>query len=83
MLDIAGCDRVYPPEVVMAMTTAFDNVCRSVSTQISGDDGLRRQLALIIIRHVDEGEHDPVRLSELALNELAGIDVSEQVAQAK
>ena len=76
MLDIVGSDRAYPPEVVMAMTSAFDNVCRSVSAKIHGDAGdadVRRRLALIILRHVDEGERDPARLSELALNELAGI----------
>ena len=77
MLDIVGSDRVYPPEIMVAMTTAFDNVCRSVSAQISGDDDLRRQLALIILRHVDDGERDPQRLSDLALNELAGTERSE------
>ena len=73
MLDIVGSDRAYPPEVVMAMTSAFDNVGRSVSAKIHGDADVRRRLALIILRHVDEGERDPARLSELALNELAGI----------
>jgi hypothetical protein len=73
VLDIVGSDRVYPPEIVVAMSTAFDEVCRSVSVQINGDDGLRRQLALIILKRVDEGERDPARLSELALKEFAGI----------
>lgn len=77
MLDIVGSDRVYPPELVTAMSTAFDNVCRCVSAKIHRDPDLRRHLALIILRHVDEGERDPQRLSELALNELAGIDRSE------
>ena len=67
-------DRVYPPETVAAMSTAFDSVCRSVSPRINGDDSVRRRLALIILRHVDGGERDPQRLSEIALNELAGID---------
>ena len=61
---------------VAAMSTAFDSVCRSVSPKINRDDSVRRRLALIILRHVDEGEHDPRRLSEVALNELAGIDRS-------
>ena len=69
-------DRVYPPETVVVMSTAFDNVCRSVSAKITGDDGVRHRLALIILRHVDGGERDPQRLSEMALNELAGIDRS-------
>ena len=76
MLDLVTLDhdRVYPPEIVVAMSAAFDNVCRSVSPKINGDPRVRRQLALIILRHVDQGERDPERLSELALNELAGID---------
>jgi hypothetical protein len=73
VLGLPASDRVYPPEVVVAMATAFDNVCRSVSAQINGDDDVRRQLALIILRHVDQGEHDSARLAELAFNELAGI----------
>ena len=73
MLEFAVSDRVYPPETVAAMSTAFDSVCRSVSSRINRDDSVRRRLALIIRRHVDEGEHDPRRLSEIALNELAGI----------
>jgi hypothetical protein len=73
MLDLVGSDRVYPPEILAAMSTAFDNVCRSVTAQISGNDDVRRQLALIILRHVDGGESDPVRLAELAFNDLAGV----------
>ena len=73
MLDLVASDRVYPPETVVAMSTAFDNVCQSVSAQINGDDSLRRQLALIVLRHVDAGERNPARLAELAFNEFAGL----------
>jgi hypothetical protein len=73
MLDLVAPDRVYPPELVVAMSTAFDNVCRSDSLRINGDDSLRRQLALTILRRVDEGECDPARLAELALKELARV----------
>jgi hypothetical protein len=73
MLYLVGSDRVYPPEIVVAMSTAFDNVCRSVPSQINGNDDVRRKLALIILRHVDDGELDPVRLAELAFNDLAGV----------
>jgi hypothetical protein len=73
MLDLVASDRVYPPEIVVAMSTAFDNVCRSVTAQVNGNDDVRRQLALIILRHVDGGEVDPVRLAELAFNDLAGV----------
>ena len=83
MMSLAGTDRVYPPEVVAAMTAAFDNVCRSVSAQISGNDDVRRRLALIILRNVDQGEHDPLRLAELALNELAGVGRAETAEIAR
>lgn len=76
MLDLVAVDRVYASEVVLAMSTAFDNVCRCVSSKISVDSEVRRQLALIILRHVDHGEHDSTRLSELAFKEL------ERVAQS-
>ena len=76
MREFIVSDRIYPPETVVAMSTAFDSVCRSVSPRINGDDSVRRRLALIILRHVDQGQHDPQRLSEIALNELAGIDRS-------
>lgn len=58
MLHIVGSDRVYPPELVTAMSTAFDNVCRSVSAKVCDDPDVRRHLARIILRHVDEGERD-------------------------
>ena len=73
MLDIAASDRVYPPEIVVAMSAAFDDVCRSISDRINRDAEVRRRLALIILRKVDEGEHDPMRLAHLAFDELAGI----------
>ncbi|MEJ0077220.1 MAG: hypothetical protein WDO17_17640 [Alphaproteobacteria bacterium] len=59
------------------MSTAFDTVCRFVSVKINRDPDVRRRLAPIILRRVDEGERDPQRLPELALNELAGTDRSE------
>ena len=70
---MVASDRVYPSETVVAMSTAFDNVCQSVSAEIKGDDSLRRQLALIVLRHVDAGERDSARLAELAFNEFAGL----------
>ena len=73
MLDFLAPDRVYPLEVVVVMSTAFDHVCRSISHQLSNDADVRRRLASIIVRRVDDGEHDPMRLAELAFNDLAGI----------
>jgi hypothetical protein len=54
------------------MTAAFDRLCASIPKSVNGDD-LRRQLALIILRHVDRGVQDPKRLSEMAFRELAGL----------
>jgi len=67
--------RVYPPETTAAMTAAFERLCASIPKSVNGDD-LRRQLALVILRHVDRGVQDPERLSEMAFRELAGLSGS-------
>ena len=72
MLHLIETQRVYPPETVAAMTAAFDRLCKSIPKSIHGDD-LRRQLALIILRHVDRGVQDSERLSEIAFREFAGV----------
>jgi hypothetical protein len=56
------------------MTAAFDRVCQSVSTRINGNGDTKRTLALIILRHVDQGVRDPTRLSDIAFRELTGMD---------
>jgi len=73
VLHLVEPQRVYPPETTAAMTAAFERLCASIPK--SGDD-LRRQLALIILRHVDRGVQDPERLSEMAFRELAGLSGS-------
>jgi hypothetical protein len=75
VLHLAEPRRVYPPETTAAMTAAFDRLCASIPKSVNGDD-LRRQLALIILRHVDRGVQDPKRLSEMAFRELAGLSGS-------
>ena len=75
MLHLAEPRRVSPPETTAAMTAAFDRLCASIPKSVNGDD-LRRQLALIILRHVDRGVQDPERLSEMAFRELAGLSGS-------
>jgi hypothetical protein len=72
MLYLVKTERLYPPETVAAMTTAFDTVYQSLPTQIHDDEGVREALALVILRHVDRGERDPERLTDLALRELIG-----------
>jgi hypothetical protein len=53
-----------------------DRVRQSLSARINGDEDVMQSLALIILRHVDQGESDPVRLSDVAFRELAGSDRS-------
>jgi hypothetical protein len=67
-------DQAYSPETLVIMSAAFDAVCNCVSKRISVNGSFRQTLALTIIRHVDEGERDPLRLSDIAFRELAGID---------
>ena len=50
MLHLVEPQRVYPPETTAAMTAAFERLCASIPKSVNGDD-LRRQLALIILRH--------------------------------
>ena len=74
MMHLVNADHCYPPETVAVMTAAFDRVCQSLSARINGNELVRETLALIILRHVDLGERDPVRLADVALRELAGND---------
>ena len=58
---------VYDPEALKTMGAAFDTVCRAFPPDLRDHEGARRRLALVIIRHMDRGERDATRLSELAL----------------
>jgi hypothetical protein len=72
MLHLVQPDRSYSPETVAVMCAAFDRVSQSVSKWMNGNDGVKKTLALIILRHVDEGERDPARLADVALREWTG-----------
>jgi hypothetical protein len=75
MLHLVPNDRTYSPETVALMTAAFARVCQSVSHQVnekSGNEEMRRTLALIILRYVDRGERDPERLADVAFREWTG-----------
>jgi hypothetical protein len=76
MLHSVEARRVYPPETLAVMTAAFDQACQSLPRAVNGNDDVRQKLTLIILRHVDRGEHDPILLSEIACRELAGLDNS-------
>jgi hypothetical protein len=75
MLRLLKTRRVYPPETIAAMDAAFDQIGAFIPRSVAGDD-MRRQLALIILRHVDRGVQDPERLSEVAFRDFAGLDGS-------
>jgi hypothetical protein len=58
---------VYDPETLKIMGAAFDTVCHAVPPDLKEHEGARRRLALLILRHMDRGEHEVARLSDLAL----------------
>ena len=60
---------VYSPEILQRMGVAFDGAQESLPANVGDLTLLRRRLALRIIHHVDQGEHDPAHLCSLALAE--------------
>jgi len=60
---------VYDPETLTAMGAAFDAACQAVRPDLKDHEGARRRLALLILRHMDRGECDAMRLSHLALRD--------------
>lgn len=75
-MHLVKLSRSYSPETIAAMTAAYDRVCQSLSTRLNGNEDVMQSLALIILRHVDQGESDPARLSDVAFRELADSDRS-------
>jgi hypothetical protein len=69
-------NRSYDPQTIEVMSAALERVCQSVPSQMNGNDEVRRAVALIILRYVDSGEYDPVRLSDTVFRELAGTNAS-------
>ena len=61
--------RVYDPDVLKMMTSAFDRACGFLPADVRGNDTARKRLALLVIRHVDQGERDPLRISNLVRSE--------------
>jgi hypothetical protein len=59
--------RVYDPDALKMMTRAFERARRSLPANFKDSERARRKLALLILRHVDRGEHDPVRLADMVL----------------
>ena len=57
-------------ESVRLMATALDQVLDRLPETIHRTDEMRREVALFIVDQFRLGEHDPDRLSDLALAEL-------------
>jgi hypothetical protein len=58
---------VYDPETLKMMGAAFDTACQFPPERKDHEGVRRRKLALLILRHMDRGERDATRLSDLAL----------------
>lgn len=58
-------------EPVRLMAAAFDRVLGLLPETVDRTDAMRRDVALFIVDRFRLGEHDPDRLSDLALAELA------------
>ncbi len=56
----------YDPDVLTRMGIAFDRAWKQLSGWVVGNENNRRNLAILIILHVDRGERDSDRLSDLA-----------------
>lgn len=60
-------DRVYDPDTLKMVAAAFDNAHKRLPKKFSESDRARRRLALFVMRHIERGERDPVRLADLAV----------------
>jgi hypothetical protein len=58
-------------ETVRLMATALDQVLERLPQTVDRTDEMRREVALFIVDRFRLGEHDPDRLAELALAEVA------------
>jgi hypothetical protein len=70
-------------ESVRLMATAFDQVLDRLPESIDRTEEMRHEVALFIVDQFRLGEHDPDRLSDLALAELTpGQGAGDQVTLA-
>jgi hypothetical protein len=58
-------------ETVRLMATALDQVLDRLPETVDRTDEMRREVALFIVDQFRSGEHDPDRLADLALAEVA------------
>ncbi len=59
------------PENLHQMAVALDIAWENLPLDAERNDETRHQLASIIIKFFEQGEHDPMRLSDMALIEMA------------
>jgi hypothetical protein len=76
MLHLVQLERTYSPEIAALMGAAYDRVCQSISVRMNGHEDAKKTLALIILRHFEQGERDVQRLADVALREWTGADRS-------
>ncbi len=69
MLPFSDVIRIYDPDVLNVMTAALDQASQCLPADVKDSERARRRLALLVIRHVDRGEHDPSRISDLVVTE--------------
>ena len=68
---MASSETEEKSETVRLMATALDQVLDRLPQSVDRTDEMRREVALFIVDRFRLGEHDPERLAELALAEVA------------
>jgi hypothetical protein len=63
----SGVRRVYDPDTLQLMTSAFERACCFLPVQFRDNDRVRTRVASHIIRRINDGENDPVRLADSAV----------------
>jgi hypothetical protein len=58
---------VYDPDTLRIMVDAYERACNFLPDRFRNSDRMRRKLALHIIRHLNDGESDPICLAESAI----------------
>jgi hypothetical protein len=62
-------DAVFGPDVISAMSTAFEDVCKALEAS-DRSDVTKEIIAAKIIQMTQEGETDPIVLRKMVLSEL-------------
>jgi hypothetical protein len=75
LLETIEPPRDYDFETLALMTAVFDRLCGYLAPVVRNENEIRRKLASVIARHIDDERHF-VRLSDLAFDELLGISGS-------